>query len=95
MRMEYNYRNWAKETNQNDAERITHYQFENISPETLNQLKYVLKFDECVENPNWVPARFETKSYKFDVFGNLVQYKFQEREKLTKAIENGGVRNFV
>ena len=91
MRLEYNYRNRAKDTNQNDAERITHYQFENISLETINQLKYLLKFDECVENPNWLPGRFETRSYKFDVFGNLVRYVFQERDKLSKAIKDKSI----
>lgn len=97
MRLEYNYRNQEKEVNPNKSALLnnpgssSHYQFENISSETISQLKYILKFDECVDNPNWIPARFETRTYKFDNFGNIVQYKFQEREKPSKTIKDTAV----
>lgn len=88
MRLTYNHRKQAKEADQND-EKTTPYQFENISPEIIGRLKYVLKFDEFVENPDWIPARLETRAYKFDASGNVVQYTFQEREKLSKIIKDG------
>lgn len=88
MRPEYNYQNRANKTNRNSAERLTHYQFENVRPEIVQRLKYILKFDECVENPNWIPARFENKFYKFDANGNVVQYSSQKRDAPSEKIKN-------
>jgi hypothetical protein len=92
MRLEYNHRNQVNETNQNGAEKLTHYQFENVRPEIVRQLKYILKFDECVESPDWIPARFETRSYKFDTNGNITRYSSQKRETPSKELKDELVR---
>ncbi|MEO8074235.1 MAG: hypothetical protein ABI686_13430, partial [Acidobacteriota bacterium] len=86
-RLEYNYRNPANETNRNNDEKLTHYRFENVRPEIVQRLKYILKFDECVENPRWIPARFENRSYKFDAEGNIIQYSSQKRDAPSEEIK--------
>lgn len=91
MRLMYNHRKQVKALSQNEAKGTTPYQFENIGAETIGQLKYVLKFDERVDDPDWIPARLETRAYKFDAAGNMIQYKFQEREKLSKKIKDGSI----
>lgn len=88
MRLEYNYQSLANETNPNRAERLTHYQFENVRPEIVQRLKYILKFDECVENPDWIPARFDNNSYKFDSNGNIIQYSSQKRDAPSEKIKD-------
>lgn len=74
-----------------ENERSNPYLFERLSPEVVEQLKLILKIDECVEDPNWIPDELETRAYKFDGSKNIIQYKFQEREKTSHLITDNSI----
>jgi hypothetical protein len=73
LRLEYNHRNKLENVNQNAAERLTHYLFDHAESDLNQRLKYLLRFDQYVENPDWIPTRFDKNFYKFDSHGNITR----------------------
>jgi len=92
IRLEYTRRSALEETNQISAERLTHYRFDHARAEINQQLKYILKFDQSVESPDWFPARFETQFYKFDARGNIIQSVTLQQDSPTKENKNESIR---
>lgn len=85
LRLHYEYRDKRKNTNQNAAEKISYYQFSDAEPELKQRLKYLIKFDQCVENHDWIPASFVNVFYKFDARGNTTTSTYGQRNRNDKV----------
>lgn len=87
MRLEYTPRDAYKGENRTGSQKLTHYQFDSaaaVRPEINRRLKYLLKFDKCVESPDWIATRFEARFYKFDAAGNKIQSLFMQQDSPAK-----------
>lgn len=56
------------------GEKLSHYRSDSaLSAEENDLLKKLLKYDELVDKPDWIPTEREIKSYKFDQAGNFIR----------------------
>jgi hypothetical protein len=98
MRLEYSPRAAVTVPSAGGSERSTHYLFDSADdPEINRRLRYLVKFDRTLEDPNWMPSDFEAKFYKFDARGNIIQTSTLRRERT--APENSRItvsqRDFI